>query len=366
MSQKRDYYDVLGVSRDVDEGALKKAYRKLALKYHPDKNPDNPEAEAKFKEASEAYAVLSDAEKRSAYDRFGHDGLRGQGGFDPGGFSVNIQDIFGDMFGDFFGGGRSRSSRGADLQSVMELTFEEAAFGCKKELEYTKVGSCGTCSGSGAKPGTQPQTCSTCRGMGEVRVQQGFFAMARTCPHCNGQGTQITDPCGDCRGSGQEHIDNSVSIDIPKGVDTGVRLRYVGEGNMAKGGGPPGDLYVVLKVAEHDIFTREAQHVFCEIPISFPQATLGTELAVPTLDGKVNMKVPAGTQPGTSFRLKGKGIPVFRGHGRGDQYVQVNIEVPKKLNDEQQAALEAYAELTGDDVHPENKSFFDKVKELFD
>ncbi len=368
MSGQRDYYEVLGVSRDADESTLKKSYRKLALKYHPDKNPDDAQAEERFKEASEAYAVLSDAEKRRTYDQYGHEGLRGQGGFDPGGFSVNIQDIFGDIFGDFFGGsGGSRGrGRGSDLKEILNIEFDEAAFGCEKELTYQRHEACEPCNGSGAKPGTSPVTCTTCRGAGQVRVSQGFFAMARTCPQCQGQGTRIEQPCSDCSGQGLNATTKTVKVEVPSGADSGVRLRYVGEGHASRYGSGSGDLYVVLSVAEHPIFQRENEHVFCHLPISFAQAALGDELDVPTIDGKVQMKIPAGTQPGTSFRLRGKGIPHLRGRGRGDQFVEVKLEVPTKLNDDQRRLLQEFADASGEEVHPESRSFFDKVKELFD
>ena len=369
MSQKRDYYEVLEVSRGADERELKKAYRKMAHQYHPDKNPGDTVAEEKFKELSEAYAVLADPEKRSRYDRFGHAGLGDQ----PGGFSVNIQDIFGDFFGDMFGGGRGRSagmSRGADLRYDLMLEFEEAAFGTEREVTIDRLENCATCSGSGAKPGTSRNQCGTCQGQGEIRVAQGFFAISQTCPACQGRGSQIEDPCGDCRGTGQTEQERKINVKVPAGVDDGTQLRFVGEGEGGMGGGPRGDLYVVLGLKTHPLFERQGQDVLCEVPLSFPQAALGCQLDVPTLDGKVNLKVPAGTQPGQIFRLRGKGIPHLRSGQegpRGDQLVGVRLEVPKKMNTEQKEAVQNLSEMFGEqNCHPEKQSFFDKVKDLFD
>ncbi len=368
-SAKRDYYEVLGVGRDADEAALKKAYRKLAHQFHPDKNPGDKAAEEKFKEASEAYAVLSDADNRSKYDRFGHNAA--DFGF-PGGFAaqgaygVDIQSIFGDIFGDLFGGrGRRGAARGSDLRYHLEITFEEAAFGGAKDVTIPRLEDCGTCTGSGVKPGTKPKVCSTCGGAGEIRVSQGFFSIARACPGCGGTGRLVEHPCADCQGRGQKEQERTLSVKIPPGVNEGTRLRFVGEGEGGRGGGPRGDLYVVLAIKPHPLFTRDEEQVLCEVPLSFPQAALGCALEVPTLDGKVQMKIPAGTQPGASFRLKGKGVPHLRGQGRGDQIVKVRVEVPKELNDEQRALLEKLAAAFGDEVHPEHKSFLDKVKELF-
>tara|TARA_B100000683_G_scaffold268209_1_gene303042 strand:- start:2445 stop:3554 length:1110 start_codon:yes stop_codon:yes gene_type:complete len=369
MSQKRDYYEVLDVSRGADERELKKAYRKLALQYHPDKNPGDAVAEEKFKELSEAYAVLSDPEKRNRYDRFGHAGLGDQ----PGGFSVNIQDIFGDFFGDIFGGGRGRSAgvrRGSDLRYDLLLEFEEAAFGTEREVTIDRYENCGTCSGSGAKPGTSRTTCGTCQGQGEIRVAQGFFAISQTCPACQGRGSIIESPCDDCRGTGQTEQERKINVKVPAGVDEGTQLRFVGEGEGGVGGGPRGDLYVVLGLKTHPLFERQGQDVFCEVPISFPQAALGCQLDVPTLDGKVNLKIPSGTQPGQVFRLRGKGIPHLRGGQdgpRGDQLVGVRLEVPKKMSSEQREAVQGLADMFGEqNCHPEKQSFFDKVKDLFE
>jgi molecular chaperone DnaJ len=366
VSDKRDYYEVLGVAKDADEKELKRAYRKLAHQFHPDKNPGDKASEEKFKEASEAYAILADPDKRQAYDRFGHQ-MPGMGaGFD-GGFAVNIQDIFGDIFGDLFGGGRRRGGpqRGSDLRYHLEIKFEEAAFGAEKDVAIPRLEDCGTCGGSGAAPGTKAKACTVCGGAGEIRVSQGFFSIAKACHACHGKGTTLESPCVDCKGAGQKEAERTLKVKVPAGVNEGTRLRFVGEGEGGRGGGPRGDLYVVLSILPHPIFAREDEHVTCELPISFPQAALGCALDVPTLDGKVQMKIPAGTQPGAIFRLKNKGIPMLRGGGRGDQLVRVHIEVPRHLNAEQQQLLEKFAEASGQDVHPESKSFFDKVKELF-
>jgi len=367
VADKRDYYEVLGVSKDTDERTLKKAYHKLALQFHPDKNPGDKAAEEKFKEASEAYGVLADADKRAHYDRFGHAPDLAQHGAQ----GVNIQDIFGDLFGDIFGGGGGRgrgrggASRGSDLRFHLEVSFEEAAFGAQKEIGIPRLEDCVTCTGSGAKPGTKVKSCTQCGGTGEIRVAQGFFAIAQTCRACGGAGRVVESPCSDCRGRGQREQERQLSVKVPPGVNEGTRLRFVGEGEAGRAGGPRGDLYVVLSIAEHPLFSREEQDVICEVPISFTQAALGCSLDVPTLDGKVSMKVPSGTQPGSVFRLRNKGIPHLRGPGRGDQLVRVRIEVPKKLNSEQQELLEKFAAASNEEVHPENKSFFDKVKELF-
>jgi molecular chaperone DnaJ len=367
VAEKRDYYEVLGVPRDADERALKKAYHKLAMQFHPDKNPGDKAAEESFKEASEAYSVLSDADKRAHYDRYGHNAPDLGAGFSAQQYAVNLQDIFGDLFGDIFGGGRRRggAQRGSDLRYMLELAFEEAAFGVQKDITIPRLEDCGTCSGSGAKPGTRVRPCSSCGGAGEIRVAQGFFAVAQTCRACGGTGRSIESPCADCRGQGQREQEKTLQVKVPPGVNEGTKLRFVGEGEGGRGGGPRGDLYVVISVKEHPLFARNDNDVICEVPLSFPQAALGCSLEVPTLDGKVSMKVPPGTQPAATFRLRNRGIPHLRGGGRGDQLVKVRIEVPRSLNSEQQALLEKFAAASGEDVHPENKGFFDKVKELF-
>src|SRR5881296_1249170 len=368
---KRDYYEILGVSRSASEDDIKKAYRKLALRYHPDRNPeDRHEAEERFKEISEAYQVLSDAERRSLYDRFGHaafqQGAPGGAGFDFGG---NFEDIIGDLFGDFFGtgrtrGGRGRMRRGQDLRYDLEISFEEAAFGCEKTIAVPRLSTCETCRGRGAKPGTLPKTCPQCRGSGQVRFQQGFFSIAKTCGNCNGQGTIIANPCPACGGAGVQRQTHQLNIKIPAGVDAGSRLKLRAEGEPGMNGGPAGDLYVLLHVREHPLFVREARDIVCEVPISITQAALGSELEVPTLEGTARVKIPAGTQSGQVFRLKGQGIPDLNGYGRGDELVRVLVETPKKLSARQRDLLEEFARLSGEEVHPLSKSFLDKVKSV--
>jgi molecular chaperone DnaJ len=369
--EKRDYYEVLGVTRDADEQAIKTAYRKLAHQYHPDKNHGSKETEDKFKEASEAYEVLSDADKRARYDRFGH--LNGQPGFQDFGFGgggASINDIFGDIFGEMFGGGRGGSrqrqrTRGSDLRYHLEIGFEEAAFGTVARITIPRPRACETCKGSGAKPGTGPRTCPTCGGAGEIRLTQGFFSIARTCHHCGGAGRVIVDKCATCNGQGATRDTASVEVKVPAGVDTGTRLKLAGEGEPAPvAGGSPGDLYVVLQVREHSIFKREDTEVLCELPISFIQAALGANIDVPTLDGSAKLKIPAGTQTGKVFRMKGKGIPALQGSGRGDQHVRVVIETPTHLSREQRELLERFAELSGEDTHPQARSFWQKVGDL--
>ncbi len=371
MPQKRDYYEILGVSRSATPEEIKKAYRKLALKYHPDRNPGDKQAEEKFKEASEAYQVLSDPEKRAQYDRLGHaafeQGAAGFGGFD---FSAtNFEDLFGDLFGEFFGTGRrrgrARPRRGEDLRYDLELSFEEAAFGTEKTIEVPRLVTCDACHGRGTKDGVERPTCPACRGTGQVRYQQGFFTIAKTCGQCSGEGTVIRDPCRACRGVGWVEKRFPVKVRIPPGVDTGTRLRLRGEGEPSPNGGPPGDLYVVVKVQEHPLFQRDGVNVLCEVPVSFAQAALGAEIEVPTLEGKVKMKVPAGTQSGTVFRLKGKGVPNIQAQGRGDQLVRIVVEVPRKLSQKQRELLEEFARVSGEEVHPMTKGFFEKVKEIF-
>jgi molecular chaperone DnaJ len=362
--QKRDYYEVLGVARDVSAQELKSAYRKVALQYHPDRNPGDQAAEDRFKEASEAYEVLSDPEKRAKYDRFGHQqGFHFEGGFN----AATINDIFGEIFGDIFGAGRARRggrARGADLRYNLEIAFEEAAFGCEVQVKVPRPRTCEPCKGSGSKSG-QRRTCPTCGGEGEVRFTQGFFAVSRPCTHCAGTGGVVSDPCPTCEGKGKTESESTLTVKIPPGVDTGTRVRLSGEGEPGDHGGPPGDLYVVVHVREHPIFVREETEVLCEVPISFPQAALGAQIDVPTLDGKVKMKVPAGTQTGKVFRLKGKGIPHLHGGGRGDQHVRVVIETPTQLSREQKDLLERFLEVSGEDSNPQSKSFFAKVRELF-
>jgi molecular chaperone DnaJ len=365
---KRDYYEVLGVSPTAGEEELKKAYRKLALQLHPDKNA-GPEAEERFKELNEAYQILSDPQRRTQYDRFGHAAFEQSGG--PGGFDFagGFDDIIGDLFGDFFGtgrgrGGRTRARRGADLQYQLELSFVEACRGCEKTLSIPRLTRCETCGGRGAKPGTTPQTCPQCKGSGQMRFQQGFFSIAKTCGKCNGQGQIVTNPCASCDGAGARRVTYTVNVKIPAGVDTGSRLKLRGEGEAGDNGGPSGDLYVVLDVEEHALFTRDGHDLVCDVPVSFAQAALGTELEVPTLDGSAKVKVPAGSQTGHVFRLRGRGVPDLDRYGTGDQLVRIVVETPKKLTPRQRELLEEFAKLSGEDVHPMSKTFFDKVKSM--
>jgi molecular chaperone DnaJ len=368
--EKRDYYQVLGVARDADEAALKTAYRKLAHQYHPDKNQGDKVSEDKFKELTEAYAVLSDADKRARYDRFGFAG-GGAGGDDPFGFGaggVNINDIFGDIFGEMFGAGRRprQRARGSDYRYHLELTLEEAAFGVTKRLRIPRPKHCDTCKGTGAKPGTGPRTCPTCGGSGELRLTQGFFSIARTCHHCQGAGRVVVDKCGACGGAGSTREEVDVEVKIPPGVDTGTRVRSVGAGEPSpQPGGQPGDLYVVIQVKEHTLFHREGTEILCELPITFAQAALGATVDVPTLDGPTKLKIPAGTQSRARLRVKGKGMPDLNGGGRGDQHVDVFVETPTHLTKEQRELLEKFAELSGDETHPRSRSFWEKASDLW-
>jgi molecular chaperone DnaJ len=365
---KQDYYELLEVNRNASESEIKKAYRRLAVKHHPDKNAGDKASEDKFKEVSEAYEILSDPEKRARYDQFGHAALGG--GFSSGGFGGGspFGDIFGDIFGDVFGGGRQKAGRGRrgdDLQYNMEVTFEEAAFGVEKKIDIPYAKRCEPCGGSGAKPGTSPKTCPTCQGAGQMRFQQGFFSVSKTCSHCNGEGRVVEHPCPTCRGAGTVRDKKNLSVKVPAGVETGIRLKLTGEGGQGAKGGPNGDLYVALTVREHSIFRREDNDVICEIPISFTQAALGCEIEVPTLDGKVSMKIPEGTQSGALFRMRGKGVPALQGYGRGDHLVIAKVETPTNLNRQQRELLEELARISGEDVNPMGKNFFSKVMDLF-
>lgn len=379
---KRDYYEVLGVSRNASEDEIKKAYRKLARQYHPDMNRDNKEqAEEKFKEVSEAYEVLSDANKKAQYDQFGHaafDPAQGGGaggyggGFGGGGFGGGFD--VGDIFESFFGGGGRRGGRpgperGDDLRYDLRIAFEEAAFGVEKEIEITRDEQCEACHGSGAEPGTHADTCPECHGSGQVQVAQqtilGRMMSVRPCPRCGGTGKIINTPCKKCSGKGHQRKRKKLTVKIPAGVDDGSRLRVSGEGQAGERGGPSGDLYVYLFVKEHALFERDGNDVLCEVPISIVQATLGAEIEVPTLDGRLTFRVPEGTQPGTVFRLREKGIPALRGGGRGDQMVRVKVVVPKKLTDKQKDLLKTFAHETGENINPEEKGFLKKVKNLF-
>ncbi len=371
---KRDYYDVLGVDKGADNNDIKRAYRKLAMKFHPDRNPDDEKAAESFREVTEAYEVLSDADKRSRYDQYGHAGVDDQmGGFGSGGFQgshayQDFGDLFGSMFGDAFGGGGAAqaNNQGSDLRYNLSITLEEAAVGKEVELEIPKHESCGTCSGSGARPGTNPVPCSTCGGHGQVQMQQGFFAVRRPCPSCNGSGKKIESPCVTCGGTGRKKVKKNLKVKIPAGVYDGAQVRVAGEGEAGTNGGASGDLFIVVRIKEHSIFERDGADLHCEMPITFPQATLGAEVDAPTLDGKVKIKIPAGTESGRVFRLRGHGVKDVRVRQQGDLYVRVQIAVPKKLTDKQKDLLKAFAQETGDEVYPERSSFLGKVKDLWD
>lgn len=371
---KRDYYSVLGVSKDVDKATLKKSYRKVAMKYHPDRNPDDPDADAKFKEATEAYEVLSDDQKRAAYDQYGHAGVEaGQSGGFGGGDTGSFSDIFGDVFGDIFGsggrgGGRSRGpQRGSDLRYSIKLSLEEAVRGIEKKIRVPTLVSCSTCGGSGAKPGTSVKTCGTCKGQGQVRMQQGFFSVQQTCPTCHGQGTIIEEPCTSCHGRGVKEETKTLSVKIPPGVDTGDRIRLSGEGEAGAMGGPAGDLYVQVNVEEHSLFQRDGHNLHCNVPISIIDAALGGELEVPTLDGWVKLKIPPETQSGKLFRLRGKGVTPVRGGTAGDLMCRVQVETPVSLTDKQKDLLMQFqASLTGEKHSPQKTSWFDGVKKFFE
>ena len=365
---KQDYYELLGVSRNASDAELKKTYRRMAMKYHPDRNKDNPDAEEKFKQVKEAYEVLSDPKKRSAYDQFGHAGVDSSMG---GGSADGFSDIFGDVFGDIFGGGRKRGSvnRGSDLRYDMELTLEDAVVGSDVKIRVPVLTACGQCGGSGAKKGSSPVTCSTCNGMGNVRMQQGFFSVQQTCPTCRGTGKQIKDPCRACHGNGRVQENKTLSVKIPPGVDSGDRIRLAGEGEAGEQGGPPGDLYVQIRVKEHPIFTRDGANLFCEMPIGFPTAALGGELYVPTLEGRVKLKIPAETQTGKLFRLRGKGVKPVRGGAVGDLLCRVQIETPVNLTKEQKKLIEQFeSSLAGGGSRhsPQAHSWVDGVKQFFD
>ncbi len=368
---KSDYYEILGVSKSADEREIKKAYKRLAMKYHPDRNPGDKEAETKFKEVKEAYEILTDAQKRAAYDQYGHAAFE-QGGMGGGGFSgggADFSDIFGDVFGDIFGGGRrQRAARGADLRYSMELTLEEAVRGVTKEIRIPTLQECEVCHGSGAKAGTQPQTCATCHGAGQVQMRQGFFTVQQACPTCHGRGSVIKDPCNACHGHGRVERYKTLSVKIPAGVDTGDRIRLNGEGEAGEQGAPAGDLYVQVGVKKHPIFEREENNLYREVPINFAMAALGGEIEVPTLDGRVKLKVPAETQSGKLFRVRGKGVKSVRGGGVGDLLCRVVLETPVNLNDRQKALLrelqESFGGPTGEKNSPRSKKLLRRRKKI--
>jgi molecular chaperone DnaJ len=371
---KRDYYDVLGVSRTASADEIKKSYRRLAMKHHPDRNKDDTSAESKFKEAKEAYEALSNADKRSTYDRFGHDGLSAQPGRGQGFGAEGFGDIFGDVFGDIFGGGGGRQRgaqvfRGADLGYELRLDLEKAVRGDSVTIEVPTQVACETCDGSGAKKGTDPVTCSTCGGVGQVRMQQGFFSIQQTCPACKGAGTTIGDPCNDCHGRGRIRKSKTLAVKVPAGVDDGDRIRLSGEGEAGRNGGPPGDLYVEIRVNAHKLFARDGADLACEVPISIGTATLGGEVELPTLDGNVSLKVPAGTQSGKTFRLRGKGVVTVRDARTGDLFAKVLVETPVNLTSEQKDLLNKLEESIqegGEKHSPRAGGWLDTVKRFFD
>jgi molecular chaperone DnaJ len=374
---KRDYYEVLGVSKNASEAELKKAYRRAAQKHHPDRNPDDKQAEENFKECKEAWEVLSDSQKRAAYDQFGHAGVDPSMGAGPGpgagGFGGGFNDIFGDVFGDIFGGGRGgggqRVYRGSDLRYNLDLSLEDAVAGTEVKIRIPTQVNCTECNGSGAKKGTSPTQCTTCGGRGQVRMQQGFFSVQQTCPHCRGSGSIITDPCHKCHGKGRVSEHKTLSVKVPAGVDTGDRIRLAGEGEAGESGGPPGDLYVQIQVKEHPIFVREDSNLFCEVPISFTTAALGGELEVPTLNGRVNLKIPPETQTGRMFRMRGKGVKPVRGGPTGDLLCKVKVETPVNLTRKQKDLLREFTgemEEGGSRHSPQTSSWMDGVKKFFD
>jgi molecular chaperone DnaJ len=370
---KRDYYEVLGVQRGASDQEIKSAYRKLAMQFHPDRNPNNPDAEEKFKEASEAYAILADAEKRGLYDRFGHAGVGSAGaggGFDPSTFQ-DFSDIFGEFFGfgDLFGGGRggrrNRAQRGADLRDDINLEFEEAVFGTEKKIAYRKQENCDVCGGSGSAGGKAPVSCRTCGGRGQVRYQQGFFSIARTCPACQGAGSVISDPCARCKGEGRVLQPKTIDAKIPAGVEDGTRIRFSGVGEAGIHGGPVGDLYVVLHVKEHPFFQRQGNDLYCVVPISVTQAALGAEIEVPTLESEHMLKIPEGTQSGTVLKIRNKGVPVLNGHGKGDLFVEVRVQTPTKLTKRQRELLQELQGITQVENKPQRHSILGKMKDMF-
>lgn len=368
MAQKRDYYEVLQLHRNASEAEIKKTYRKMAFKYHPDQNSGDPQAEAKFKELTEAYGVLTDAQKRALYDQYGHDGLQQQagGGFNGGGFG----DIFGDLFGEVFGGsgGHRRSSgrAGESLRYNLDIEFDEAVFGTQAKIKIPRHKTCDVCNGSGVETGSEPEVCPTCKGHGQVRFQQGFFSVSQACSTCRGEGTIIKNPCKQCAGTGRQREEKNLSVKIPAGVETGTRLKLLGEGGAGSNGGPPGDLYVVIQVKEHPFFQRRGNDIYCQIPISFAQAALGADLEVETLEEKEQILVPEGTQSGDLLYIRGKGVPHLNGYGRGDQVIELLVVTPKNITARQRELFVELAKEDGDESTHEHKSFFSKVREMLD
>jgi len=371
---KLDFYEVLGVSRDASDAELKTSYRRLAMQYHPDRNPNNPEAEEQFKACSEAYQVLSDPEKRAAYDRYGHAAFQNGGGaagnpFQGAGFQGDLGDIFGDIFGEMFGGGggrrQSRVQRGRDLRYDLTLEFEEAVFGVEKEISIRRMEACGDCGGTGAANGKAPVTCTQCAGRGQVRFQQGFFSVAKTCTRCGGTGTTITDPCTGCHGEGLQAKKHSILVRVPAGVEQDTRIRYQGEGEAGRFGGPAGDLYVILTVKAHKFFERDGDDLHCVMPISFPQAALGTELQIETLEGAATIKIPEGTQNGKEFRLRNKGVPHLNERGQGDLIVEIRVATPSKLSKQQKELLRQLGETMQVENVPTSRGLFEKMKDIF-
>jgi molecular chaperone DnaJ len=373
-TMKMDYYEVLQVERTASDTELKASYRRLAMQYHPDRNPNNPEAEERFKACSEAYQVLSDPDKRAAYDRYGHAGVGAGAAGNPfagGPFAQgDLGDIFGDLFGEMFnmgsrGGRASRAQRGRDIKFDLRLEFEEAVFGIEREITIRRAEACNDCSGTGSEGGRQPETCQQCGGRGQIRTQQGFFSVARTCPVCSGTGSVVRHPCKVCRGDGRVQREHKILVKVPAGVENETRIRYGGEGDAGRWGGPSGDLYVVLEVRAHKFFERDGDDLHCVMPISFPQAALGTELEIETLHGPEMLKVPEGTQSGKEFRLRGKGVPHLNAHGRGDLIVEVRVQTPAKLTRQQKELMRQLGESLKVDNVPQSRGLFDKVKEMF-
>ena len=369
---KRDYYEILGVTRTATDQEIKSSYRKLAMQFHPDRNPGNPEAEERFKECTEAYGVLIDSEKRARYDQFGHAGVNGGSGFsgfDPSNFT-DFNDIFGDLFSDFFGvnmggGRRGRVQRGGDARGDITLTFEEAAFGKKTQLKVRRYEVCESCKGGGSAGAKGPSTCATCGGRGQVRYQQSIFSIARTCPTCQGMGQVISDPCRTCKGEGRVMKEKTVDVTVPPGVEDGTRIRYQEQGDAGPNGAPAGDLYVVLHVKPHSFFERDGKNLYCSVPLSFAQAALGAEISIPTLDGEHQLEIPHGTQTGTVFRIRGKGVQALQSSGKGDLYVKVRVVTPEKLTKRQRELLEELGGVLAVENKPEPRSLFEKVKEIF-